>query len=235
MNTETKTHSTERPMTPEEVGLLVRLYRQAMEWTQETLAELSGLTVRTVQRVEAGQPSSHDTRRALARGFRIPNLDAFSQPMPFPTEEKLQEQKAAFDRDYVVLDAERVDGRRLVSMLVDGGDYAAISGGSTIDLVRAAQDAFAGILDFARDCMDVADVASRTEMLGYGDTLDELIGELGTAGFCLCAAQRRVSITGKDWADPTPLPLALTYLVAAPTEAPPARMAVPRAIGQASF
>ena len=51
------------PMTSEEIALLVNLYREAMEWSQETLAELSGLTVRTIQRVEAGQPSSIDARR----------------------------------------------------------------------------------------------------------------------------------------------------------------------------
>jgi hypothetical protein len=31
--------------------------------------------------------------------------------------------------------------------------------------------AFPPIVDFARDCMNVADVASRTEMLGHGDPL----------------------------------------------------------------
>ncbi len=59
------------PMTPAEVGFLVDVHRDAMEWSQETLVELSGLTVRTIQRVEAGQPSRLDTRRAIARGFKI--------------------------------------------------------------------------------------------------------------------------------------------------------------------
>ena len=45
MHTETQT---KRPMTPAEVGFLVKVYRDAMEWSQETLAELSGVTVRTI-------------------------------------------------------------------------------------------------------------------------------------------------------------------------------------------
>jgi hypothetical protein len=44
------------PMTPTEVGFLVKVYCNSMEWSQETLAELSWVTVRTIQRVEAGQP-----------------------------------------------------------------------------------------------------------------------------------------------------------------------------------
>ena len=55
-----------------------------MGWSQETLAELSGLTVRTIQRVEAGQTSSLDTRRALARGFEIPDTDVFLKSRPLP-------------------------------------------------------------------------------------------------------------------------------------------------------
>jgi transcriptional regulator with XRE-family HTH domain len=102
MDTTTDFPHTKPPMTPGEVGLLVKLYREAMEWSQETLAELSGLTVRTIQRVEAAQPSSLDTRRALARGFQIPDLDVFSKPNPFPTPEELEQQKADFDRQYGV-------------------------------------------------------------------------------------------------------------------------------------
>ena len=101
------------PVTPAEVGFLVKVYRDAMEWSQETLAELSGLTVRTIQRVEAGQPSSLDTRRAIARGFQIPDLDVFNKPNPFPTQQELDQQKAEFDRKYLVLDAGVVDGRKI--------------------------------------------------------------------------------------------------------------------------
>ena len=55
-----------------ELALLVTAFRQAHGWSQETLAELSGVTPRTVQRIEAGEPSSLDTRRVLARAFGNP-------------------------------------------------------------------------------------------------------------------------------------------------------------------
>jgi transcriptional regulator with XRE-family HTH domain len=223
------------PMTPTEVGFLVKIYRDAMEWSQETLAELSGLTVRTIQRVEAGQPSSLDTRRAIARGFQIPDLDVFSKPNPFPTPEELEQQKAEFDRQYLVLDASMVDGRKIMAMLIDRQGHGAIGPGSTSELPREAQDAFAGILDYVRDCMDVADVASRREMLGYGDEVDTMIADLRAAGFCLCMAERHTSITNKSWVDQTPLKLDVAYLVAAPIDSPPAKVVVPRELGSMAF
>jgi transcriptional regulator with XRE-family HTH domain len=235
MDTTTDFSHTKPPMTPGEVGLLVKLYREAMEWSQETLAELSGLTVRTIQRVEAAQPSSLDTRRALARGFQIPDLDVFSKPNPFPTPEELEQQKADFDRQYLVLDAGVVDGRRIMAMLIERQGRGAIGPGSTVELPPAAQDAFATILDYVRDCMDVADVASRREMLGYGDEVDTHIAELRATGHCLCMAERRTSVTSKSWPDPTPMPLDVVYFVVAPVDAPPAKVVVPRKLGSIGF
>jgi transcriptional regulator with XRE-family HTH domain len=235
MDSSTKPSSTKPPMTPAEVGMLVKIYRDAMEWSQETLAELSGVTVRTVQRIEAGQPSSIDSRRALARGFEIPDMDVFCKPMPFPTAEELEEQKAAFDREHLVLDATKADGRKAISLLMDSPGYGAIGPGSTVDLPPPAQDAYAAILDYVRDCMDIADVASRTEMLGYGDFLDELLVPLHSSGYCLCAARRDTSVTNKKWSDPTPMSLSITYLIAAPIDAPPSKLVVSRKLGQPTF
>lgn len=224
---------TKLPMTPAEIALLVKVYREAMEWSQETLAELSGLTVRTIQRVEAGQPSNSDTRRAIARGFEIPDLDIFCKTNPFPTQDELEQQKAEFDRKHMVLDAAVADGCTIIATLSGQPGYSAISPGSTVELSHAAQDTFANVLDFTRDCMDVADVASRREMLGYGDQLEEMIAELRSTGFCLCMGVRQTAITNKSWADPTPLALSVVYLVAAPVDVPPAKIVVSRKLDSA--
>lgn len=79
-----------RPLSPIEIGVFVRARREANGWSQETLAELTGLNVRTIQRVEDGQPSSVDTRRAVARGFDFPDLDFFIKPMPVPDEVQIR-------------------------------------------------------------------------------------------------------------------------------------------------
>jgi transcriptional regulator with XRE-family HTH domain len=50
--------------------------RETMNWSQEALAASSGLDVRTVQRIEAGNARvSVTTRRALAKGLGYDNPD----------------------------------------------------------------------------------------------------------------------------------------------------------------
>jgi len=65
---------------PSLLALWTRAIRGASHWSQEALAESSNLTVRTIQRVEAGQPSNITTRRALARGLGYDNPDVFFDP-----------------------------------------------------------------------------------------------------------------------------------------------------------
>ncbi len=63
-----------RPMTSKEVGLVIRSYREAMGWSQETLAELSGLTARTRSsgsRRGNVLVSTRDERLPEASTFRI--------------------------------------------------------------------------------------------------------------------------------------------------------------------
>ena len=222
-----------QPMTPEEVGLLVKIYRDAMEWSQEQLADLSGLAVRTIQRVEAGHASSRDTRRAIARGFQIPDLDVFLKPNPFPTPEELEQQKADFDRRYLVLDVSPTDGRALMAILDASTKQgiAAISPWSTVELPDATADVFAAAVNHVRDCMDMADVATRREMLDCGDKVDAMTAELRATGFCLRVAVRRTDITNRAWPDPTPMRLTVIYLLAAPLGAPPAKVSVPQELG----
>ena len=224
------TASGPRFLTPEEIGWMVKTFRTMHGWTQETLAELSGLQTRTIQRVEQGQPSSTDTRRALARAFAIDDLDYFSTLKGLPTDEEARKQKEDFDRENLVLDARVVDGRQLLTLMQEGPGFGAMSAMSVAELPHAAQDAFATIVDFVRDCIDIFDVASTTEILGYGDTLNETIAELKKAGFCLSAAFRDVKLTGKNWEDKTPWPCRITYFLASPVDQPATKIAVPRKV-----
>jgi len=64
---------------PKTLALWVRTLRIAGELSQENVADASGLPVRTVQRVEAGKPSSSETRRSLARGFGFKDWEVFNK------------------------------------------------------------------------------------------------------------------------------------------------------------
>ena len=52
-------------------AMWVKKFRLQKCWSQEQLAEMSGLSVRTVQRLEKGQPASMESLKALASVFEL--------------------------------------------------------------------------------------------------------------------------------------------------------------------
>jgi transcriptional regulator with XRE-family HTH domain len=51
--------------------MLIQKLRLQRGWSQEQLAELSGLSTRTIQRLERGQPASVETLKALGAVFDV--------------------------------------------------------------------------------------------------------------------------------------------------------------------
>ena len=51
--------------------MIVRKLRLQRGWTQEHLAELTGLSVRSIQRLERGQPGSLESMNSLAAVFEV--------------------------------------------------------------------------------------------------------------------------------------------------------------------
>ncbi|BBM02945.1 helix-turn-helix domain-containing protein [Microbulbifer sp. GL-2] len=51
--------------------MIIRKLRLQRGWSQEQLARLSGLNIRTIQRIERGQNPSLESRKALAAVFEI--------------------------------------------------------------------------------------------------------------------------------------------------------------------
>jgi transcriptional regulator with XRE-family HTH domain len=51
--------------------MIVKKLRDKNDWSQEQLAEYSGLNVRTIQRVESGQKASIETLKCLASVFEV--------------------------------------------------------------------------------------------------------------------------------------------------------------------
>ncbi len=206
------------------------MMRGVMEWSQETLAEISELTARSIQRTEAGQQVNTDTKRAIARAFGCDDLNFLMQPITVSSPEKLEAQKVAFDRNHLVLDVEPVDGRGIIHRLLDAEGFRAIGPGNIVELPRPVEDAYAAVLDFVRDCMDVMDVARRAEMLGYGDHLDELMEPMRAAGFCLLVASREVNLSSVTGPEAKPLLTTILYVVAGPLAHLPKQIFVPRQI-----
>jgi transcriptional regulator with XRE-family HTH domain len=66
-----------------DLASLVRALREGRNWSQEALAEAAGIKVRTIQRVENGEPTNVQTKRSLARAFEFDDIDAFDN-LPTP-------------------------------------------------------------------------------------------------------------------------------------------------------
>jgi transcriptional regulator with XRE-family HTH domain len=63
-------------------GETVRALRERKSWSQEHLAGASGLSVRTVQRVEVEGVGSAETRLALAAALGVPVADLIAEASP---------------------------------------------------------------------------------------------------------------------------------------------------------
>lgn len=84
-----ETNQPPRLLTPTELGMMVKMLREARRWSQEQLAAISGLSGRSIQRVESGKPSSLDTRRALARALDADDIDVFEKEVSLPAAEEV--------------------------------------------------------------------------------------------------------------------------------------------------
>jgi hypothetical protein len=126
----------------------------------------------------------------------------------------------------MLLDAEKVTGRQLMLQL-QNSSCGALCPGNTAELPPAAQDEFAVIVDYLRDCMDCIDEMSQRDILKIGDSLDGMISKLAAVGFCLCSAYRDTTLIK---ADPTRLPCQITYVFAAPKDHPSTMVKVARKV-----
>ncbi len=93
-----------RPFTAQQFGELVKAFRLENGWKQITLAYEAGITERTVQRIESGEQVSDDTRRQIAKAFRLPD-DFFTKPGYMPTTEEAEAMLAEAAEKFTVVDA----------------------------------------------------------------------------------------------------------------------------------
>lgn len=207
-----------RILKPAELALLCKLQRTWRGWSQETLAELSGLTVRTVQRVEAGQPVGLDTRRALAAAWEAPDIDCLNKPTVFPTVEEVRQQEKKRLEDlaanYFTVDMSRADGRGIARLLVDC-EAVLVTLAEGLEEKAEVEDAFALVSDYVRDFLDIVQDVPATERLTCADELQRLIADLARHGVTLLAGKRAVPVRFAGGKNPR-RDLTILYVLAAP-------------------
>ena len=142
-----------RRLTPAELAAIIKDLRKQRGWTQDTLAGISELEERTIQRVEAGSPSSTDTRRTLADAFDLSDIDIFNKPWPIPNAERLER----IERETVPVSIVRFISGRQVRELAESGGLSAFN--SLIELPSEAELVWAEMQDYFRDYGDGYDVS----------------------------------------------------------------------------
>ncbi|BFM13413.1 2TM domain-containing protein [Simiduia litorea] len=81
--------------------MIIRKLRLQKGWSQEQLAELSGLSVRTIQRIERGQTAGLETLKSLAAVFdvELSTLQPEATPMSDRNDTKLTPSLETDERD----------------------------------------------------------------------------------------------------------------------------------------
>jgi len=216
-----------RMLTNKELGAVITLMRKMLQWSQETLAELSGLTTRTIQRIEKGEGGSVDSRRALGKAFGSEDIDIYNKPFAIPTPEEAERQKVAFERERVTLATVPLTTGKQVVQLAEMTQAHLFT--TTEDLPPEANMALAELEDLFTEYRDVHDCYSATGKVEMYAEFQEKIDALTAIGMELCHATRRVSIKGND-SNQNPHPFNLLYLLACRKGGMPEKMAVGREI-----
>ncbi len=217
---------TARLLTPAELGFCVRLLRETRQWSQEQLAEISGLNVRTIQRIEQGQAASLVTRRALASAFEFEDVDVLSKPFMIPTEDELNAQKEKFDREHVTLTALPLTTGKQLAKLLELHMMDLSEPG--FELSREADETFAELVDYFRDYRDCADAYSESTKFEVYDELQARIDALKALGVSLRYAERKMQVKWETDADAKPMPVSVLYVVAFPLGKEPEQFATPK-------
>lgn len=223
-----------QPLPPKALAFWTRTLRTASNLSQDALAAASGLTTRTVQRIEAGLPSSLTTRRCLARGLRYDDPDIFESPAFVKTVTDLLESlKSAQARDFadahpdcVKVQVKPVDiGASLTELIsvVDGWMYHCDE-----DIAPEARVHAAVLFDNIQDYGDIWSQLSHSDKIEAESHFSELLLPLRLHAARAYKGTRSVRMIGANWPDKTPLPLTMGYVTVVPAHRDIESLMVPK-------
>jgi len=152
----------------EAVAVNIRLLRHEHSWTQEHLADATGLNPRTIQRAERGEGASVDTLMAVAAAFNV-TVAVLQQDMlgnlasqfgvkkdeltPELVQRKLAEHQKEIEAKYILVPVARIAAPAAFKMLVG---VHALNVESMPTISEEAQDLVAELKELLQDYVDVA-------------------------------------------------------------------------------
>jgi transcriptional regulator with XRE-family HTH domain len=202
---------------PKMLGVWVRILRHASQLSQDALAVASGLTVRTVQRVEAGERASVTTRRCLARGLGYDNLDIFDDPNFVSTVTHL------FTSLHAAQVAEKGRYADHIKLAVEpvstGTAFAALIGQIDAWVVHCdeaaspeAQQEAATLFDLGQDYGDIWQEISHSARVDAQSTFGDALESLYRRGMRVYQAKRPTQLLGPPGGTKTPVRFVIGYV-----------------------
>lgn len=184
------------PIPAKYLAFYVVLYRKQKGWTQEILAEITKLNVRTIQRIENGDGASHDARRALAVAFELEDIDVFNRPFQHPDPAVLMAEYERMTKETVTLALKKVaDGRQLreMSESAQACQFSAIE-----DLSEESERCFAELQDYLQDYSWIYKEYTAVQKLSVNVDLQNMMDRLDREGISLGIAVRRLKTEGGE-------------------------------------
>ncbi len=227
-------------LAPKILGFWIRYMRDSLHWSQEALAELSGLNVRTIQRIEAGEPINITTRRALARGLGYEDRDVFDDPVFIKQLTSIvgtasssaqlaqKEMLEGLFPDNMRMKAERVINGDVLERMIGRANATAFHADE--DIPQRAKQRVASLFDYMGDMAKLYNQISFSERLVIHNELEIILKELKSLGVAVYSAFRTAKTAGENGQSQAPLSITVGYLTVVPTEKAIKEMVVPRRI-----
>lgn len=175
-----------RLITNSELGYWIKSMRKERGWTQDVLAELSGLNIRTIQRIENGETTSNlHTRRALAKGLEFQDIDVFNKPFKFLNKEHISCETIQLSLDKIT------SGYRLREMVEIS---KAFHFEKLVELTNDGDKLFAELKDYLMDFDMCSDLYSEVGKLDVNQHIQCLIENLKEIGYVIGANIRNVPV-----------------------------------------
>lgn len=166
----------QRVLSAEEIAVFVKQYRDTRKWSQEQLAEISGLSVRTVQRVEQGLSSSFDTRRAICRAFELDDIDYLNKPFLFIAKKEYERLLTQFNQEHIRVPLVEIKtGQQLASRIEQ---CEALNLCRCLDLGSREEAVLADLVDYSQEYLDSFDLYSQPAKVEVYDYLDRCLSNL---------------------------------------------------------
>lgn len=219
---------------PKLLGFWTRMLRLSSNLSQDALAAASGLTTRTIQRVESGARANLTTRRCLARGLGYDDAGIFDDPQFVKTVTSLVEAIATTHireveeshPDHARLEVAPLGRGAALVRLIDGSDAWCFDCDDAA--APAAQQEAACLFDNLRDYGDVWVELSHVDRLQAEQTFEEMLRSLARQGVRVYGAKRASRFTATNCLDGPELALTIAYVFVFPAEREISYVLVPK-------